>query len=183
MVRTSYKLPLILILAMVPADLLAGQSTGRTEQSSISNVKEAKAEKDIVKVLEALRQQKGLPKLRRIHDPRLREDACESAKRGRGTGSLYFPGTTNLWIPSGIRGDVGNLSTFSYSTSNPNDLSPDLQLWATQTAYYSRVPHRFGVGVCFVSTTEHPEGTYWIDVGYYMSSIETFLYRVTFMWD
>ena len=107
MVRTSYKLPLILILAMVPADLLAGQSTGRTEQSSISNVKEAKAEKDIVKVLEALRQQKGLPKLRRIHDPRLREDACESAKRGRGTGSLYFPGTTNLWIPSGILGDVG----------------------------------------------------------------------------
>ena len=183
MVRKNYKLPLILILAMVPADLLGGQSTGRTEQSSISKAKETKAEQDTVKVLEALRQQKGLPKLRRIHDPRLREDACESAKRGRGTGSLYLPGTTNVMIPSGIFGDVGNLSTLSFTTANPNQLSPELQIWATQKTYNSRPPYRFDVGVCFVSTTEHPEGTYWIDIGYYMSAIKTFLYRVTFMWD
>src|SRR6266481_5326443 len=31
------------------------------------------------KLLEALRQKKGLPKLHRIHDPHLREDACESS--------------------------------------------------------------------------------------------------------
>ena len=183
MARTGYKLPLILILAMAPADLLAGQSTRRTEQSSISKVKETKAEKDIVRVLGALRQQKGLPKLRRVYDPRLREDACESAKRGRGTGSLYFPGTTSLWIPSGILGDVGNLSRFSFTTANPDELSSEAQIWATQQTYDSEPPRRFGVGVCFVGTTEHPEGTYWIDIGYYMSAIKTFFYRVTFMWD
>src|SRR5580693_152766 len=89
----AVELPLTLILAMVSVGLLTGQSTGRTEPSSTSNVRETKAEQDIVKGLEVLRRQKGLPKLLRIHDPRLRVDACESAKRGRGTGSLYLPGT------------------------------------------------------------------------------------------
>jgi hypothetical protein len=181
--KTALELPLTLILAMVSVGLLRGQSTGRTEQSSTSNAKETKAEEDIVKGLEVVRRQKGLPKLHRIHDPRLREDACESAKRGGDTGSLYVPGTTNLMIPSGILGDVGNLSTFSFTTANPSQFSPELQIWATQQAYDSRPPHRFGVGICFVSTAEHPEGTYWIDIGYYMSAIKTFLYRVTFMWD
>ena len=181
--KTALELPLTLILAMVSVGLLGGQSTGRTQQSSALNAIETKAEEDIVKVLEATRQQKGLPRLRRIHDPRLREDACESAKRGRGTGSLYLPGTTKVMLPSGLLGDVGNLSTFSFTTANPNQLSPELQIWATQQTYYSEAPQRFGVGVCFVSTTEHPEGTYWIDIGYYMSAIKTFLYRATFMWD
>jgi hypothetical protein len=162
----------------------AGQAGGRPEQSSTSITKETNAEEDVVILVEALRRQKGLPKLHRIRDPKLREDACESAKRGGGTGSVYLaPGTTNVMGPSGILGNVGNLSTFSYTASNPNQLSPELQMWATQTTYDSEGPHRFGVGVCFVKTTEHPEGTYWIDVGYYMSAIKTFLYRVTFMWD
>jgi hypothetical protein len=181
--KTALELSLTLVLAMVFVGLFGGQSTGRTEQRSTPNAKETKAEEDIAKVSEALRQQKGLPKLRRIHDPRLREDACESAKRGRGTGSLYFPGTTNVMTPSGMFGDVGNLSTFSFTTAYPNQFSPELQIWATQRTYYSEAPHRFGVGVCFVSTTEHPEGTYWIDIGYYMGEIKAFLYRVTFMWE
>ena len=172
-----------LVLAMTSASPLAGQSKGRTEQDSISTANETKAEESTTKLLEVLRQQKGLPKLHRIHDSHLREDACESAKRGKGTGSLYFPSTTNLMMPSGILGDVGNLSTFSFTTTNPNQLSPELQIWATQQTYNSEAPHRFGVGVCFVSTPEHPEGTYWIDIGYYMSAIKTFLYQVTFMWD
>jgi len=172
-----------LVLAFMSASPLAGQSKGTMDQGSISTANEAKAEESITKLLEALRQQKGLPKLHRIHDPHLREDACESAKRGKGTGSLYFPGTTNLMMPSGISGDVGNLSTFSFTTVNPNQLSPELQTWATQQTYHWEAPHRFGVGVCFVYTTEHPEGTYWIDIGYYMSAIKIFFYRVTFMWD
>jgi hypothetical protein len=179
--KIPLELSLTFILAMVYVCPLRGQSTGRTEQSSISNAKETKAEEDIVKGLEVLRRQKGLPKLRRIHDPRLRQDACESATRGRGTGSLYFPGTTNLMIPFGIFGDVGNLSTFSFKTADPSQFSPELQIWATRQAYCSQAPNRFGVGVRFVSTTEHPGGTYWIDIGYYMSAIKTFLYR--FIWD
>jgi hypothetical protein len=161
----------------------AGQAGGRPEQSSTSIAKETNAGEDVVKLVEALRRQKGLPKLHRIYDPKLREDACESAKRGRGTGSLYLPGTTTLMVPSGILHDVGNLSRFSFTTANPNQLSPELQIWATQQTYDSEAPHRFGVGVCFASTTEHPEGTYWIDIGCYMSAIKTFLYRATFMWD
>jgi hypothetical protein len=124
------ELSLTLILAMVSGGLL-GQSTERTEKSSTSNAKEAKAEEDVVKDLDAFRRQRGLSKLHRIHDPRLREDACESAKRGRGTGSLYFPGTTNVMIPSGIFGDVGNLSRFSFTTANPSQFSLELQIWAT----------------------------------------------------
>src|SRR6266851_7208778 len=147
---------MVLMMAVLP---LAGQSKGKTDQGSISTANEKKAEESIVNLLEALRQQKGLPKLHRIHDPHLREDACESAKRGRGTGSLYFPGTTDLWIPSGVFGDVGNISTFSFMTANPNQLSPESQVWATQQTYWGEAPRRFGVGVCFSSTAEHPAGT------------------------
>ena len=170
---------MVLMMAVLP---VAGQSTGSMGQSSKSKAKEADAEKTVAKLVDALRQQNGLPKLHRIYNPHLREDACESAKRGRGRGLIYFS-PTNVMMPSGVFGDVGNLSTFSYSTANPNEFPPDFQVWATQRDYYSRVPHRFGVGVCFSSTTEHPEGMYWIDVGYHMSAIKTFLYRVTFMWD
>jgi hypothetical protein len=172
---------IVALLLLTSVNLWAAQLTG-PQQTSISS-KEKKAQQEVVTLVETLRQQNGLPNLRQINDPRLREDACESAKRGRGTGSLYPLGPTKIWIPSGLFGDVGNLSTFSYVASDPSQTSPDLQTWATQTTYWSGTPHRFAVGVCFVSTTEHPEGTYWIDVGYYMDAIKTFLYRVTFMWD
>jgi hypothetical protein len=170
---------MVLMIAVLP---VAGQSTGSMGQDPKSKAKEGDAEEAVAKLVDALRQQKGLPKLHRIHNPHLREDACESAKHGRGRGLISFS-PTDVMMPSGVFGDVGNLSTFSYTTPNPNELSPEFQRWATQTVFYSNTPHRFGVGVCFVSTTEHPEGTYWIDVGYYMSAIKTFLYRVTFMWD
>jgi hypothetical protein len=182
--KTAIQLSLTLLAMVSFGPLGMAQSTGKTEENSTSTARETKAEEDTVKVLETLRRQKGLPKLRQIHDPRLREDACESAKRGKGTGSLYFPGTTKVMLmPAGIFGDVGNLSTISFTTANPKQFSPELEIWATQQTYFSNVPYRFGVGVCFVSSTEHPEGTYWIDIGYYMSAIKTLLYRVTFMWD
>jgi hypothetical protein len=76
-----------------------------------------------------------------------------------------------------------NLSTFSYMALDPCQPSPELQTWATLASYQSRDAHRFGVGVCFVSTPQDPEGTYWIDVGCYMSTVKTFLFHVTFMWD
>jgi hypothetical protein len=161
----------------------AAQAAQKTDQNSIATAKEKKAEEEVLKLVETVRQQIGLPKLSQIHDSRLREDACESAKRGKGTGSLYPLGPTKIWIPSGVLGDVGNLSTFSYMVSDPSRTTPDLQTWATQTTYWGGIPHRFAVGVCFVTTTEHPEGTYWIDVGFYMGAIKTFLYRATFMWD
>src|SRR5579863_2084318 len=81
------------------------------------------------------------------------------------------PGSTNLMVPSGIFGDVGNLSTISYMASDPSQPSPELQSWATLKSFQTRDAHRFGVGVCFVNTSPYPEGTYWIDVGYYMGAI------------
>jgi hypothetical protein len=149
----------------------------------MSKAQEKKAEESVAKLIESLRKQKGFSKLGLIHDAHLREDACESAKRGQGTGALNSAPGGKIWIPSGVFGDVGNLSTFSYQTSNPAEAPPDLQKWATLSDYWGREPKRFGVGVCFANTTAHLEGTYWIDVGYYMSAIKTFLYRVTFMWD
>jgi hypothetical protein len=173
-------LTVVAILFVSHSGRLASQS-GRAEQTSVSKAKEKKAEEEVAKLVETLRQQEGLPSLRRIGDPHLRENACESAKRGKGTGSLYPLGPTKIWIPSGILGDVGNLSTFSYMALDPSETSPELQTWATQATYFSSTPARFAVGACFASTTEHPEGTYWIDVGYYMGTIKTFFYR--FVWD
>ena len=170
------------LLFLSSVNALAAQSTG-TQQTSISD-KEKKAQQEVIKLVETLRQQKGLPKLSRFGDPRLREDACESAKRGEGRGIFYFPpGSANRVVPDGIFGDVGNLSTISYMALNPSQPSSELLNWATLSSYEAREPHRFGVGVCFVTTPQYPEGMYWIDVGYYMSAIKTFLYRVTFMWD
>lgn len=160
---------------------LASQSGG-AEQTSVSKAKERRAEEEVAELVETLRQQRGLPSLRRISDPHLREDACESAKRGKGRGLFYFPpGSTNLIVSEGILGDVGNLSTISYMALDPSQPSPELQTWATLSSYQASEPHRFGVGVCFVSTPQYPEGTYWIDVGYYMGAIKTFFYR--FVWD
>jgi hypothetical protein len=155
----------------------------QSQQASSSN-KEKKAQQEVIKLVETFRQEKGLPKLSEIQDRHLREDACESAKRGKGTGLFYFPpGSPNLMVPSGISGDVGNLSTISYVTSDPSQPSPELQSWATLNSFQTRDAHRIGVGVCFVTTPQYPDGTHWIDVGYYMGAIKTFLYRVTFMWD
>lgn len=185
--RTHWRITLglssALILATLSAGLIAGGSAAPSRPDSTSNAQENKAEESVANLAESLRQQKGLPNLTRIHDTHLREDACESAKRGHGTGALNSAPGGRILIPSGVFGDVGNLSTFSYQTSNPAEAPPDLQKWATLSDYWGREPKRFGVGVCFAKTTAHPEGTYWIDVGYYMSAIKTFLYRVTFMWD
>lgn len=181
--RITHGLAAALILAALCAGLIAGDSAAQTRPGSKPNAQEKKAEESAAKLIESLRQRKGLPKLSRIHDARLREDACESAKHGHGTGGFHLAPGGKLWIPSGLFGDVGNLSTFSYQTSNPTEAPPDLQEWATLSDYWGRKPRRFGVGVCFVRTTAHPEGTYSIDIGYYMSAIKTFLYRVTGMWD
>lgn len=172
-----------LILTTFSAGLIAGESVAQTRPDSVSKGQEKKAEESVARLIESLRKQKGLSKLSLIDDAHLREDACGSAKRGRGTGALNSAPGGKIWIPSGVFGDVGNLSTFSYETSNPAEGPPDLQEWATLSDYWGSKPKRFGVGVCFAQTTAYPEGTYWIDVGYYMSAIKTFLYRVTFMWD
>ncbi len=168
-IESGFRFSLALLLAILSVGPLVGQSAGRTEQASISQAKEKKAQENVIKLVETFRQQKGLPKLHQIDDPDLRKDACESAKRGSGMG--------------GPLGDVGNLATFTFMAEDPSQPSPELQSWATQTIYDSRIPHRIAVGVCSISTKEHPDGVYWIDVGYYMSAIKTFLYRVTFMWD
>jgi hypothetical protein len=138
-VRTGFQFVLTLILAVASFGPLVGQSGGRTDQTS--RAKEKKAEEDVVKLVETFRQAQGLPKLHRINDPHLREGACESAKRSSGTKLVHLaPGTTNVVVPSGIVGDVGNLSTFSYMAVDPSQPSVELKAWATQTAYDSRAP-------------------------------------------
>lgn len=179
-IHIAQLMTIVTLLLLSSVSPLKAQLTG-TQQSSIPN-KEKKAQQEVIKLVEVLRQQKGLPRLSEIEDRHLREDACESAKRGKGRGLFYFPpGSTNLIVPDGILGDVGNLSTISYMALDPSQPSPELQTWATLSSYQASEPHRFGVGVCFVSTPQYPEGTYWIDVGYYMGAIKTFFYR--FVWD
>lgn len=176
--KRTVKLSSVLVLATMSV-AVSGAQTGKAGRDSKSNVNETRVEEGIVKLVEAFRQQKGLPKLHRMHDSALHEDACNSAKQGQVTAFRMPDGTIEFGFKS-VLGDVGNLSTFTYTTTNPNQLSPELQKWVSQ-AQHDWHPARFGVGVCLLSTSEHPEGTYWIDVGYYLSAIETFFAHL--YWD
>jgi hypothetical protein len=171
-----------LALLVVPQGTAASGLPAR--QASASQVNEKKLGKNIAALVEAVRQRNGLRKLPIIHDSKLRADACESAKgHKKGYGMSRDVRTGVVIYPFDRVDDVGNLSTFSYTTSNPGQLPDELQVWTTKPTYDAEAMHRLGVGVCFVRTSQNPEGIYGIDVGYYMGAVKTFLYRVTFMWD
>ena len=58
---------------------------------------------------------------------------------------------------------------------DPNQPPPELLEWAKGPEQKYEQPHRFAVGVCLVSVSGGAEQRYWIDVGSYMSAIESIL--------
>jgi hypothetical protein len=141
-------------------------------QQSISE-KETAAGDAVAKLIERVRRENGIPKLRRIKDRYLRPDTCRRATRND-----KVPGqTTGIGPPE----KVGMLAVFWYSTLDPNQPPPELLQWAKGPAPQYEQPHRFSVGVCLTSEPEDAEQRYWIEVGTYMSAIKSLLNTPT--WD
>jgi hypothetical protein len=137
------------------------------------SVKEKVAANAVANHVEKARKEGGLPKLRRISDHHLRQDACNRAKKvDKSSGQSDGIGPPEK---------VGMMSALWYSTLDPSQPPPELLKWAKGPEPQYSQPHRFGVGVCVVSTPEDPEERYWIDVGTYMSAIESLLNAPT--WD
>lgn len=147
-------------------------SQGGLAQQSVSG-REKYAADTVAKFIETARKHNGLPKLRRIRDRHLRVDACQRAAQG----------DQSLGQSSGIGPPekVGTLSALWYSTLDPNQPPPELLEWAKGPEQKYEQPHRFAVGVCLVSVSGGAEQRYWIDVGSYMSAIESILNIPT--WD
>ena len=141
-------------------------------QESVA-AKEKTAANKVATFIEQVRQQNSLPKLRRIGDKHLRADACGRAMRGE---KLRDRSAT----PFGPE-KVGTLSTFWYSTLDPNQPPPELLEWAKGPDAKYEQPHRFAVAVCLFTTSDGAEQRYWVDVGTYMSAIKSIL--VAPMWD
>lgn len=145
--------------------LLLAQSVAARERAAADSV---------AKVIENVRSQNGLPKLRRIRDKHLRADACRRAIRGE---KLRDRNAT----PFGPSEKVGTLDTLWYSTLDPNQPPPELLEWARGPDRRYEQPHRFAVGVCLTGMSGSAEQRYWIDVGTYMSAIRSILNMPT--WD
>ncbi len=137
------------------------------------SVKEKVAANAVAKLVENVRKENGLSRLRRISDHHLRRDACSRAKKGnKSTGQ-----SSGIGPPE----KVGMMSALWYSTLDPNQPPPELLKWAKGPGPQYSQPHRFAVSVCLVTTAEDSEDRYWIDVGTYMSAIESLLNVPT--WD
>ena len=157
-------------LGLAAAVVLTSQ-IGLTQQPL--SVKEKAAANAVAKLVEESRKEKGLPKLRRISDHHLQQDACDRARKGDQSSGQ----STGIGPPE----KVGMMSALWYSTLDPNQPPPELLKWGKGPGPRYSQPHRFAVGVCVVSTPEHPEKRYWIDVGTYMGAIESLLNAPT--WD
>jgi|HubBroStandDraft_1064217.scaffolds.fasta_scaffold00242_10 hypothetical protein len=157
-------------LGLAASVVLASQ-IGLTQQPF--SVKEKAAANAVTRLVEEARKEKGLPKLKRISDRHLQQDACARARKG----NQSLGQSTGIGPPE----KVGMISALWYSTLDPNQPPPELLKWAKSPEPQYSQPHRFAVGVCIVSTPGHPEERYWIDVGTYMSAIESLLNVPT--WD
>ena len=157
----------------VVAGLLLFCSNWTSGQQAAPIAENAAADQIAIQV-QQVRQQSGLPKLRRIHDARLRAQACDRAEHG----------DESITITTGFfREKVGTTSCLLYSTSDPQRASPKLIEWAEEKTESERdwTARRLAVGVCFRRTAEHPEGRYWVCAAKYLSAIKSFFYG--FVWD
>jgi hypothetical protein len=153
--RSELVLPCILALSLALSSASAQQSAAAAEKGAADSVSSLVTER---------RLHGGLSKLRRIEDPHLRANACERAQRD----------DTRTW--EGVSGaKAGYISGVAYSTADPVQSIPELLSFATRKEHWEA--HRFAVGVCFVRTSEYPEGRYWIDVASYISAVATFFER------
>ena len=128
---------------------------------------EKKAADTVANFVQEARTQNKLPKLERIEDSYLRDEACKHAKNGSAS---WQTGSGAV-----VRNGAVALSYIAFSTVDPSHRAPELTSWATKNEWGD--PRRFAVAICFMRTAEDPEGRYWIQIGTYMGATKSFFYR------
>ena len=132
-------------------------------QESGSSAEKQAADK-VAEEVQHAREQAKLGKLIRIEDAHVRENACARAESG----------AASWQMGCGVFARNGVIDCFSYSTSDPSQVVPELLAWAT---HESRDPRRFAVGVCATPTTENGGERYWVEVNSYMGATKSFFWR------
>ncbi len=128
---------------------------------------EKQAADAVANLVQQIRSQNQLPKLERMDDALLHDQACARTKDGDTSSKMGSEVTVQ-------HGAVA-LSHLSYSTNDPVSTSPVLESWTKEKD--SRDPRRFAAGACFITNQENPNGKYWIEVSTYMSPAKSFFYR------
>jgi hypothetical protein len=145
---------LLLLVSAVP------RSPGQEPPSSA----EKQAADKVAEEVHRARAEAKLIKLVRIEDPRVRENACARAKTE----------ATSWQMGCGAFARNGVIDCFSYSTSDPARVEPELLTWAK---HESRDPRRFAVGVCTAPAPDNRGEKYWIEVNSYMGATKSFFWR------
>ena len=127
---------------------------------------ESRAADTVAAEVDQIRSQNNLPKLARINDPHLHEDSCKRAQDG----AKSWRKVDGVFVRDG----AVTLSHFSYSTEDPTHVEPEFESWAR---HEMRDARRFAVGVCLVTSSQEPDGRYWIDVISSMGATKSFFYR------
>jgi hypothetical protein len=159
--------------ACLAAALILVSQIAIAEQTSAE--RERAAADDVARIVQQVRRQNGLSKLRRIRDQQLRTETCERGKHDDESASIAGGSSWNK---------AGTISYVRYSTSNPQEPSPKLLEWAARKDSEEQAgwrAHRFAVGICFIQDARHPEGRYWICVSKYLGAIKSFFYM--FVWE
>jgi len=144
---------LLLLVSAVP------RSPGQQPSSA-----EKQAAEKVAEEVHRARAEAKLTKLVRIEDPRVRENACARAKTE----------ATSWQMGCGAFARDGVIDCFSYSTSDPARVEPELVTWAK---HESRDPRRFAVGVCTAPAPDNRGEKYWIEVNSYMGATKSFFWR------
>jgi hypothetical protein len=144
------------LLLLCAAPRSSGQESGPSA--------ERQAADKVAEAVQHAREQSKLAELIRIEDPHVRENACARAKNA----------ATSWQMGCGAFARNGVIDCFSYSTSDPSHVEPELLVWAK---HESRDPRRFAVGVCATPATENGAERYWIEVNSYMGATKSFFWR------
>lgn len=163
--RPSFCFAATLFVSLLPL-LAAPGSSGQEAGSSA----EKQAADKVAEEVQHAREQAKLAQLIRIEDPHLRENAWARAK----SGATSWHMGCGMLDRNGASDRNGVIDCFSYSTSDPSQVEPELLVWAK---HESRNPRRFAVGVCVTPATENQGERYWVEVNSYMGATKSFFWR------
>lgn len=108
-----------------------------------------KVEQIIAGELEQVRSQHGLPLLKRVADPRLREQTCEMARQDR-------------LITTGLRTARPSRYTVGYTATDPAKLPSHVMKPLADPSMTG-----FSVGVCYAKSESHPNALYWVALTFF----------------
>ncbi len=105
-------------------------------------------ENTVAETLNAMRASKGLPPLKRVEIPQLRQAACDMARANKVEGN------------AGLRAAPQLRSSVAFTDADPNNFAKHLAALGSTRGYQS-----VAVGSCFARSPAYPEGTNWVIAG------------------